>query len=34
MADKAEYMIKYKEYYEDEFEGDTYQIQLKPETFS
>lgn len=34
VPDKAEYMIKYKEYYEDEFEGDTYQIQLKPETFS
>jgi hypothetical protein len=31
VAEKDEYILQYKEYYEDGFEGDTYQIQITPE---
>lgn len=31
VEDKTEYTLKYSEYYEDEFEGDSYEIQIKPE---
>ena len=31
VKDKDQYTINYLEYYEDKFEGDFYQIQLKPE---
>jgi hypothetical protein len=31
VAEKEEYTLQYKEYYEDGFEGNTYQIQITPE---
>jgi hypothetical protein len=31
VADKEEYTLQYKEYYEDGFEGNTFQIQITPE---
>ncbi len=30
VADKEEYLLKYVEYYADDFEGNTFQIKLKP----
>ena len=32
VPDKAEYLICYKEYYEDGFEGDKYEIAFTPES--
>ncbi len=32
VEDKEEYQLKYVEYYADNFEGDTFQVTLKPET--
>lgn len=31
VADRAEYLLCYKEYYEDKFEGDSYEIKIIPE---
>jgi hypothetical protein len=31
VAEKDEYILQYKEYYEDGFEGNTYQLQITPE---
>ena len=31
VADRAEYLLCYKEYYEDKFEGDSYEITMVPE---
>lgn len=31
IEDKAEYTLKYLEYYEDKFEGDSYEIKINPE---
>lgn len=32
VPDRAEYLLCYKEYYEDEFEGDSYEITFTPES--
>ncbi|MGN0154572.1 MAG: DUF4352 domain-containing protein [Lachnospiraceae bacterium] len=34
VADKEQYVLCYSEYYEDKFEGDSYEISLKPEVKS